>query len=168
MPAARPERIVLIAAVARNGVIGRGNAMPWHLPEDLRHFKRATTGSPVVMGRRTWDAIGRPLAGRRNVVVTRRAGWHAEGAESAASLAAALERLAAAPTVFVIGGAQLYAEALPLADELLLTEIDADFEGDTLFPAWPHEAFVERDRERRTSAEGLAFDFVRYARAVPA
>ena len=160
-------RLVLIAGVARNGVIGKDGGLPWRLPEDLRHFKRHTLGWPVVMGRRTWDSLPpalQPLPGRRNVVVTRQPGWRAEGAEAVASLAAALERLRDSERVFVIGGAQLYAEALPHADELLLTEIDADFEGDARFPAWDRAAFVERSRESHRAEAGWDYAFVHYAR----
>jgi len=124
----------LIVARGRNGVIGRDNAMPWHLPADLAHFKRVTMGHPVVMGRRTWDSIGRPLPGRRNVVVSRSPGLALAGAEVAGSLHEALARLEGSDEVFVIGGGQLYAEALPIADRLYVTEIDAVPEGDVRFP----------------------------------
>jgi dihydrofolate reductase len=159
--AGRPQ-LTLIAAVARNGVIGHDNALLWQLPEDLRHFRAATTGHPVIMGRKTWDSLParfRPLPGRRNIVVTRQAGWHAEGAETAASPDAALALLAGVPKAFVIGGAGLYAAMLPLADELLLTEIDRDFDGDTVFPAWDAEAFVETRRETHVAAAPNHFGF---------
>jgi dihydrofolate reductase len=160
-------RVALVAAVARGGVIGRENAIPWRIPEDLERFRSVTMGHPVVMGRKTWDSLPerfRPLPGRRNVVVTRNAGWRAVGAERAGSLDDALRLLDDAPRVFVIGGGQLYAEALPLADELLLTEIDAEVEGDTWFPAWERSEFEETGRERHVSAEGVAFSFVTYVR----
>jgi dihydrofolate reductase len=124
-------RLSLVAAVARDGVIGRENAIPWHLPEDARRFRTLTMGHPVVMGRRTWDSLPerfRPLPGRRNVVVTRNAAWQAEGAERAGSLDDAVRLLASEAQVFVIGGAELYADALPRADELVVTEIDAEVE----------------------------------------
>lgn len=159
--------LVLIAGVARNGVIGKDGGLPWHLPEDLRHFKRHTLGWPVIMGRRTWEslpAVFRPLPGRRNLVVTRQADWRAEGAEPAPSLEAALERLEGSERAFVIGGAQLYAEALPHADELLLTEIDADMEGDAVFPPWDRGAFVERSRETHRAAAGWDYAFVHWVR----
>lgn len=159
--------LVLIAGVARNGVIGRDGGLPWHLPEDLRHFKRQTLGWPVIMGRRTWDSLPpafRPLPGRRNLVVTRQADWRAEGAEPAPSLASALDRLQCSERAFVIGGAQLYAEALAHADELLLTEIDADVEGDAFFPPWDRRAFVERSRETHRAAAGWVYAFVHYVR----
>lgn len=163
-------RLSLVAALARGGVIGRGGALPWHLPEDLARFRELTMGHPVVMGRRTWDSLPapfRPLPGRRNVVVTRDDAWAADGAERARSLDDALERLADAPQAFVIGGAELFAAALPLADELLLTEIDAEFEGDAFFPAWDRAAFEEVSRERQVAGDGTRFAFVSYRRTRP-
>ena len=157
--------LALIAAVARNGAIGRGNALLWHDPEDQRHFRRVTMGCPVIMGRTTWDSLPerfRPLPGRRNIVLTRNAQWQAEGAERADSLDAALALVADASKVFVIGGGNLYAQALPRADELLLTEIDADLDGDTFFPAWDRSRFVVASREERITADGLHYAFVTY------
>ncbi|WP_119353329.1 dihydrofolate reductase [Azohydromonas sediminis] len=172
MSTPRPATVALIAAVARNGAIGRDNELLWRDPQDMAHFRQVTMGCPVVMGRRTWDSLParfRPLPGRRNVVVTRNAQWRAEGAEPAASLTDALARLADAPKVFVIGGAQLYALALPLADELVLTEIDADFDGDAHFPRWSRAEFDEVAREPHTAADGTRFAFVTYRRRpVPA
>jgi dihydrofolate reductase len=132
--AIRP-RIALIVARARNGVIGRDGGLPWKIPGELAHFKRTTMGHPVVMGRRTWESIGRPLPGRRNIVVTRNADFAAAGAEVAASLDAALALCAGSNEVFVIGGAELYAQALPRASRAVVTEIDADYDGDAHFPA---------------------------------
>jgi dihydrofolate reductase len=160
-------KVSIVAAVARNGVIGRDNSIPWRIPEDLTRFRELTTGHPVVMGRRTWDSLPerfRPLPGRRNVVVTRDSEWRADGAERAASLADALVLVSGAPRLFVIGGGQLYAEALPLADELLLTEIDSDIEGDTLFPSWERASFEEVSREEHVSVTGLPFAFATYRR----
>jgi dihydrofolate reductase len=163
--------LVLVAAVARNGVIGRDGTMPWHLPEDLARFRRTTQGAPVLMGRRTWESLParfRPLPGRRNVVVTRQSGWAAPGAEIAASPEAALALVADAPRAFVIGGGELYAALLPRADELVLTEIDADFDGDTRLPDFGRgSAFVEVGRETHRAAAPNDFDFsfVRYRRA---
>jgi dihydrofolate reductase len=160
-------RISVVAAVARGGVIGRDNAIPWRIPEDAEHFRTLTLGHPVVMGRRTWDSLPdryRPLPGRRNVVVSRDRSWHADGAERAGSLGEALQLLEGAPQVFVIGGAELYADALPRADELLLTEIDSEVEGDTFFPSWDRATFQEESRERHVSETGVAFSFVRYRR----
>ncbi|WP_052161585.1 dihydrofolate reductase [Hoeflea sp. BAL378] len=139
-PGATPDiEIVLVAAHARNGVIGRDGDMPWRLPSDLRHFKAATLGTPVIMGRKTFLSIGRPLPGRANIVVTR-SGFSADGVETAASLEAAIglardhARQSGARQVSVIGGGEIYAQAIVFADELLLTEVDADIDGDTVFP----------------------------------
>ena len=126
-------RLNLIYARAANGVIGKDNALPWHLPEDMAHFKRMTAGCPVVMGRKTWDSLPpkfRPLPGRRNIVVTRQARWQADGAERAGGLREAVALCADAAEVWVIGGAQIYAEAAPLARRAVVTEIAQDFDGD--------------------------------------
>jgi dihydrofolate reductase len=160
-------RVVLIAIVARDGGIGRDNRLLVRLPEDLAHFKRTTLGHPVLMGRRTWESLGRALPGRRNVVVTRDPGYVASGAETAPSLDAALARLADAPQVFVIGGAPLYAAALPRADALLLTEVDAEFDADTHFPDWNRAEFRQTAREPHRSADGLRYDIVQYERTRP-
>jgi len=158
--------VSLIAVVARNGAIGKGNALLVHLSEDLKHFKRTTLGCPVIMGRKTFESIGRPLPGRRNVVVTRNAQWHAEGVEPAHSLDAALGLVRDAPKTFVIGGGELYAQALPHADELVLTELERDFDGDTFFPAWDRRQFKETSRERHHADAPNDFDyaFVTYQR----
>ena len=165
----RPYDLVLIAAVARNGVIGRSGALPWHLSADMAHFRELTRGCPVIMGRRTWDSLSpryRPLPGRANIVVSRRAGSTIEGAQVAPSLQAALRlaqmRLDASRRVFVIGGAQLYREAMPQADVLELTEIQSEVTGDTQFPFWDRAAFDEVRRQPQQAEEGLAFDFVTY------
>jgi dihydrofolate reductase len=163
-------KVSLLAAVARDGVIGRDGTIPWHLPEDLARFRELTTGHVVVMGRRTWDSLPdrfRPLPGRRNVVVTRDPNWSADGAERAGSLDEALALAADAERVFVIGGAELYAAALPHADELLLTEIDLEIAGDTFFPEWSRDGLVEVSREERVSADGTPFAFVTYERTRP-
>jgi dihydrofolate reductase len=159
--------VTIVAAVARNGVIGRDGAVPWRLPEDMRRFRATTTGHAVVMGRKTWDSLPdrfRPLPGRRNLVLTRDPEWAGEGAESAGSLEEALSLVRDAQEVFVIGGAEIYESALPHADELQLTEVDADYEGDTFFPAWDPAEFAEAGRERHVSETGLPFTFVRYVR----
>jgi len=162
MPSSSP--LTLIAAVARNGGIGKNNALLVHLPGDLPRFKRITHGHPVIMGRKTWDSIGRPLPGRRNIIVTRNAAWRAEGAEAAASLPAALALTESALQRFVIGGAEIYALALPFATELLLTEIDADFDADAFFPDWPRDQFRATHTEPQTTVQGLAFRYVTYQR----
>jgi len=160
-------KVSLVAAVARGGVIGQCNAIPWRIPEDLAFFRNLTMGHAVVMGRRTWDSLPdrfRPLPGRRNVVVTRNPDWQADGAEPAASLDDALRLLDGAKQVFVIGGAEIFAAALPRADALMLTEIDLDVEGNVLFPRWDRDAFEEVAREPRVSGDGTALAFVTYAR----
>lgn len=161
-------RIALVAAVARDRVIGRDGTVPWHLPEDMAHFKAVTTGHPVLMGRRTWESLPerfRPLPDRRNVVVTRTAGWRAPGAESASSLDDALALVADAAQVFVIGGGALYEAALAVADELLLTEISLDVDGDTRFPVFDRDVFREVERESLVAADGTPFAFVTYRRS---
>lgn len=158
-------RVFLVAAVAANGVIGARGKLPWHLPEDLKHFKALTLGHPVIMGRRTWESLGRALPGRENIVVTRAAGYEAPGASVAASLDAALALCIGESVAFVIGGAELYAAALPIADGLVLTEIHRDFEGDTHFPAIDRKDWRETQRKPQAGADGLRFDFVLYERA---
>ncbi len=163
--------LALIASVARNGCIGQGGDLLWREPEDMRYFRRQTLGCPVIMGRKTWDSLPerfRPLPGRDNIVVTRQGDWIAPGARVAHSLAkaVALARQTPARRIFVIGGGQLYAAALPWAHELMLTEIDADLPGDTVFPAWDRTEFIETSREPHHSEgqAGFAFAFVCYHR----
>jgi dihydrofolate reductase len=157
--------LAIIAAVARNGVIGVQGTLPWRLPEDLKRFRALTTGHAIIMGRRTWDSLGRALPQRQNIVVTRDPTLRADGAEIAASLDAALARVARPAPAFCIGGGELYALALARADILYLTEIDGDFAGDAHFPAWPRSAWNEVAREARSTDEGLEYAFVTYARA---
>ncbi len=158
--------LTLIAAVAKNGVIGKDNRLPWHLPADLRHFKALTTGHAVIMGRKTWESLPekfRPLPGRQNIVVTRNATYAASGATVAGSLPDAVAA-AAGEEAFVIGGAELYQVALPLADRLQLTEIDAEFDGDTWFPARDPRQWREVAREMHRDETGPGYAFVRYDR----
>ena len=157
-------RIYLIAAVAKNGVIGAGGTLPWRLPEDLKHFKSVTLGHPVIMGRRTWESLGKPLPGRENIVISRRPGFEAPGASVALSIAAAIALCTGEATVFVIGGAEIYAAALPFADGMVLTEIDRDYAGDTRFPGWDRKTWRVSQKETHTSTEGVRFDFVLYER----
>ena len=166
MNTTRTPRVTLILARAANGVIGAKGGLPWHLPEDLAFFKRTTMGHPIVMGRKTWESIGRPLPGRRSIVVTRDPNFIAPGAEVASSLDEAILLCSGTDEIFVIGGAQLYADALPRANRLLLTEIHADFEGDTVLPAPSTDAWAEASREVHpaTSARPFQFDFVDYRR----
>ncbi|MFC5667209.1 dihydrofolate reductase [Kitasatospora misakiensis] len=169
-------RIGLIWAQTPDGVIGADNTMPWHLPEDLEHFKATTLGHPVVMGRRTWESIPprfRPLPGRRNIVVTRDPRWAADGADRAGSLDEALRLAAAAPgagttaEAWVIGGGQLYRSAIALATTLSVTEIDLSVEGDTYAPAIDPAWTLTEDRGPQTSTSGLRYRIRTYTRRGP-
>ena len=166
MNAPKTPRLTLILARARNGVIGASGGLPWRLPEDLAFFKRTTMGHPIVMGRKTWESIGRPLPGRRSIIVTRDRSYAAAGAEVVHSLDGAISLCAGSDEIFVIGGAQLYEDALPHAGRLLLTEIDADFEGDTFLPAPSAAQWREASREHHPPVpeRSFAFDFVDYRR----
>jgi dihydrofolate reductase len=154
-PALQP--LVLVVAVARNGVMGKGGGLPWRIPEDLRHFKRVTKGHAVIMGRKTWDEVGKPLPERRNIVVTRNESLRLEGAEVVRTLADAIARARETdPEPRVIGGAEIYRLALPLATRIYLTEIDRDVDGDTFFPTFDRALF--REVERRAGEEpGVTF-----------
>ena len=156
--------VKLIAAMGRQREVGAGNALLWHLPEDLAHFKRQTQGCPVVMGRKTWDSLPprfRPLPGRSNIVVTRQSDWQAEGALRAASLPEALRLCGDVPDIWVIGGADIYRQAEPLAVRAEVTEIAQDFEGDAFAPVLG-AAWHETARSAQLAASGLAFSFVTY------
>jgi len=155
-------RVYLVAAVAANGVIGKDGHLPWHLPEDLKHFKKLTLGHPVIMGRRTWESLGKPLPGRENIVVTRQAGYDAPGAAVANSLDGALALCIGEPVAFVIGGTTLFEESLPTAAGLVMTEIHRDYEGDTWFPDYDRSRWRESQRESHVTADGTKFDFVLY------
>jgi dihydrofolate reductase len=171
------SRISALVAMARNRVIGCNNALPWHLPPDLKRFKSLTMGHPIIMGRKTYESIGRPLPGRINIIVTRQADYHVSGAIVVDSLAQALRACAgkgqeyinpgsaADEEAFVIGGAEIFRQALPLCDRIYLTEIQADFSGDALFPQFDHDQWVETSRERCHWGGGgdsgaLDYDFV--------
>jgi dihydrofolate reductase len=158
--------LALIAAVARNGVIGADNRLPWRLPEDLRHFRALTLGHAVLMGRRTWESLPGALSGRQNIVVTRRPDYRAAGAQTAPSLEEALRCVDRPPPAFCIGGGELYRAALPLAQTVYLTEIDRDFEGDTVLPPLDRAVWREASRERHAAgtAGGYDYAFVTYAR----
>jgi dihydrofolate reductase len=163
-------QINLIWAQASNRVIGKDGTMPWHLPEDLAHLKRTTLGCPVIMGRKTWDSIPakfRPLPGRTNIVLTRQADWNETGAQRASDLREALlfcEQLASKPeVVWVIGGAQIYAQALPMAHKAVVTEIEAEFDGDSFAPQFD-ASWHETARERHVSRSGLHFSLVTHVR----
>lgn len=168
-PRAAPvaHRIAVIAAVARNGVIGVDNRLPWRLTDDLRRFRALTTGHAVIMGRRTWESIRKPLAGRQNIVVTRHPPAQAPGFEFETSLDAALSRASLPDPIFVIGGEALYRDALPRANVLYLTEIERDFSGDARFPSFDRSQWRERTREAHSALDGVdtfTYHFVVYER----
>ena len=161
--------INMIFARATNGVIGHNNAMPWHLPEDLAHFKKLTLGCPVIMGRKTWDSIPpkfRPLPGRTNIVVTRQSDWQPEGANTAGSLQAALAQCHAASDVWIIGGAQIYAQAEPLAIRIEVTDIYKTYEGDAFAPELGAQ-WQQGQKQHHVSSTGLNFSFCTYTRQQP-
>ena len=157
-------RVYLVAAVAANGIIGAHGKLPWHIPGELQHFKKLTLGHPIIMGRRTWESLKGPLPQRENIVVTRQAGYQAPGAAVASSLEGALAMCIGEPVAFVIGGTQLFAESLPIAAGLVLTEIQRDYPGDTRFPEWDRSQWRESQREAHTAPDGTRFDFVLYER----
>ena len=166
-------RLALIVAAAENGVIGRDNKLPWHLPEDLGYFKRVTMGKPIVMGRKTYESIGRPLPGRTNIVITRNPEWQAEGVralpdlEAALALAEEIALIDGAEELMVIGGAEIYAAALPLAERLYLTRVHADVPGDAWLPDIDWSQWQELGRERHSASEANPYDysFLVYGRA---
>ena len=165
-PVSKPI-LALIAACARGGVIGIDNRLPWHLPEDMKFFRETTRGKPVIMGRKTWESLPdafRPLPGRINIVISRNPGFQAAGGTVVGSLKDALAAASDAEIAFVIGGAELYRQALPRADRLYLTEIDRDFAGDAFFPAFDRDAWQEVSRNARIAESGLPFAFVTYER----
>jgi dihydrofolate reductase len=154
----------LIVAYSQNRVIGIDNQLPWRLPGDLAHFKRQTLGHPIIMGRKTWVSIGRPLPGRTNIVVSRSGQGDFTGAVLVDSLEAALKQTADQAQVFIIGGAQLYREALPAVDQIIATEVHAHIDGDAFFPELADSDWVETDRQPQPPENGLAYDFVQYRR----
>ena len=157
-------QVHMIFARATNGVIGNHNQLPWHLPEDMARFKRLTTGWPVIMGRKTWDSLParfRPLPGRTNIVVTRQPGWEAPGASVANSIEDSIGQCGNVAQAWVIGGAQIYAAAEPLADRIEVTEIAQDFEGDAFAPTLGAQ-WMEVARESHVSSNGLNFSFITY------
>lgn len=156
--------IRLVVAYAANRCIGKDNALPWRLPSDLQHFKRVTMGLPIIMGRKTWESLGRPLPGRPNLVISRNADYDAPGAQVYTDLDSALADCSDHATVCVIGGEQLFRLALPVADELIATEIHADVDGDTFFPELPAASWTQVERLPQPAENGLEFDFVTYQR----
>jgi dihydrofolate reductase len=165
MPATPATRLTIIVATDANRGIGINNTLPWHLPEDLAHFKRTTTGHPIIMGRKTFDSIGRALPNRRNIVITRNPQWAHAGVESVDSVAAAAALVNANNEAFIIGGAQIYREALPLAGRLIVTEIAQHFDCDAFFPALDMTRWQETAREtHRSSDDTFDYAFVTYER----
>jgi dihydrofolate reductase len=150
--------VTLVAAMARDRVIGRDNALPWHLPADLAHFKRLTLDKPIVMGRRTWESLPGLLPRRRHIVISRNPGFQPPQCEVVGSPEAALEAAAGVPEIMVVGGASIYRAMLPLAQRMQLTLIDADIAGDTRFPAWESSEWLEISREHRSRDDNNAFD----------
>jgi len=165
--------LAIIVAAAENGVIGRNNGLPWHLPEDLRYFKRVTMGKPIVMGRKTFESIGRPLPGRSNIVISRNVALSASGVQVVASLDEALvlaDKIAhadGAAEVVVIGGAEIYQLAMPLAERLYITEVHASVEGDAVLPPihWPDWREISRERHAASAGNPFDYSFVVYERA---
>jgi dihydrofolate reductase len=156
--------LTIVVAVDNQGGIGVNNTLPWHLPEDLAHFKQTTSGHPIIMGRKTFDSIGRPLPNRRNIVITRNQEWKHEGVDATTSLDAAVA-LAGNTEAFIIGGAQIFIEALPRVDRLIVTEIDKTFDCDTFFPQIDLNQWQEVAREQHQSAKaGLPYAFVTFER----
>jgi len=156
--------LTLVVAYSENRAIGRDNALPWRLPGDLAHFKRTTLGHPILMGRKTWESLGRPLPGRLNVVISRDPAYRAEGARVTRSLDDAIRACDGAAQAFVIGGAQIFEQALPRAQCIVATEIHAPVEGDTFFPGLPDSRWREISREPQPEENGYAYDFVVYER----
>lgn len=155
----------IIVAMAHNNVIGANNGLPWHLPADLKHFKAITMGKPIVMGRKTFQSIGRPLPGRRNIVITRDRNWHADGVEIAESVEIAAQLTADDQEAMIIGGAQIYSAFLPAADRLYVTEIDKDVAGDTYFPSISEKDWMEISRTSHDAKdEAPPYSFVMYER----
>ncbi|MBZ2207579.1 dihydrofolate reductase [Massilia soli] len=157
-------QLTIVVAIDAARGIGVNNTLPWHLPEDLAHFKRVTLGHPIIMGRKTFDSIGRPLPGRRNIVITRNAHWRHDGVEAVTSLAAAIALVGDEPAA-IIGGAQIFNESLPLADRMIVTEIAHTFECDTFFPELPPDTWRESARvTQHSESNGFDFSYVTYER----
>lgn len=159
-----PAHLTIVVATDSNNGIGINNTLPWHLPEDLAHFKRTTSGHPIIMGRKTFDSIGRPLPNRRNIVITRNAGWQHTGVEAVTSLDAA-KALVGDNQAFIIGGAQIYTDTVGQVDRLIVTKIDKSFDCDAFFPAIDPKLWQETAREQHHSeANGYDYAYVTYER----
>jgi dihydrofolate reductase len=164
-PQGPKPRISIIVAMAKNRVIGADNKLPWHLSADLKRFKALTMGHHIIMGRKTFESIGKPLPGRTTLVISRDTGYQAPGAKVVHSLPAALSASAGDSEVFIVGGEQIYHESLPVADRIYLTEIDKEFDGDSFFPSLTSDAWRALGREtHEDSAAGLSYSFVTYDR----
>lgn len=158
--------ISAIVAAAENNAIGKDNQLLWHLPNDLRFFKRTTTGHPIIMGRKTYESVGKPLPNRRNIIVTRQAAYAAEGAEVVHSLAAAIESCAGEPEVFVVGGAEIYKQAIPVVDRIYLTRVHTALPGDSFFPELDEQAWrlVSEDSHPADERHTYGYTFRVYER----
>ncbi len=159
--------VTILLARARNGVIGLNNRMPWNIPEELQHFKRTTMGHAVIMGRKTFESIGRPLPGRRMIVVTRQSNWRAHGCETASSLQQAISMAGENQEVFIVGGAEIHRQALPFATRAIITDIDLEPQGDAWIDELSPVQWQLLSREHHRSATGIAFDIVVYRRIAP-
>ena len=165
-------RLSILAAMAKNRVIGRNNTLPWHLPADLKHFKSLTMGHPIIMGRKTYESIGKPLPDRTNIIVTNQTNFHAPGTMLVNSVEEALriskDASPANDESFIIGGAELYRQTLRFCHRMYITEIQSDFEGDTFFPAFNHEEWRETAREKHqgNGKTDLAYHFVIFDRKI--
>ncbi len=157
-------RISIIAAMAKNRVIGCNNTLPWHLPEDLKHFRQLTMGHPILMGRKTFESIGKPLPGRTSIVITRSSGFDFPGVKAASSIPEAIALCGDSDEIFFIGGGELYRQAIGLANRIYLTEIQGDFYGDAHFPEIDSGKWREISREKHALESGMAFHFVVYDR----
>lgn len=157
----RPH-IKCVVAYSKNRVIGRDNTLPWRLPSDLAHFKKVTMGQPIIMGRKTWESLGRPLPGRRNIVVSRNASYEAPGAEVFSSVQQAIQACHNEPSVCIIGGAQIFNDALPFIDEIIATEIMAEIDGDVFFPELSASEWRETNRQPRVEENGYAYEIATY------
>ncbi len=156
-------KLSIIVATDKNGGIGINNQLPWHLPEDLAHFKNTTSGHPIIMGRKTYDSIGRPLPKRRNIVISRNAEWNQTGVETVNSIEQALSLLGE-DDAFVIGGAQIYQQAMSVASQLIVTEIQAEYACDAFFPTIDPHVWAEKLRQSYISSNNLAYDIVVYVK----
>ena len=156
------QTISIIVATAKNGVIGMNNTLPWHLPEDLKRFRALTTGHHIVMGRKTYESLGRLLPNRTTVIVTRNTDYQVEGAVIANSLNDAIKKCGNDDEIFLIGGAELYKDALKVANKLYITQIDLSVEGDAFFPEFDRAEWQETSREVHTSAQGFEFSYLTY------